>query len=134
MMYADHITGAIARVKLYIHTHNFIRLTRTQTIGTIIVSTALIFGLIRGFVLAAQDEVGRIKARIQQLQDEIERNGREYQGISQSIDEDRARCDLAAAKSLQLSKLNGANNAKRTEIEVLESLLQREDAEVKLGK
>ncbi len=85
-------------------------------------------------VLAGEDEVAKLQARITQLQQEIESNSKEYQGIAMSIREDRARCDLASAKEAQLSKLSGANNAKRTEIEILNTLLQDKDSVVKLPK
>lgn len=105
-------------------------------IPIIIIASFFALGLIVGVgrAIAGQDEEAKIRSRILQLQTEITRNSTEYAGISSTLSRDRAHCDMAAAKEVQLARLNGSNNAKRTEIEVLESLLSREDAEVKLGK
>ena len=95
----------------------------------------LFFGLALSFkVFAGEDEVAKLQARIAQLQQEIENNGNEYKNIAASIATDRAHCDLASAKESQLAKLNGSNNAKRTEIEILGQLLSQDDSTVKLGK
>ena len=92
----------------------------------------LLFGISLSF--AGEDEVQKLQARITQLQSEIESNGKEYKELAASISTDRAHCELASAKESQLSKLNGSNNAKRTEIEILNQLLSNDESAVKLGK
>lgn len=87
-----------------------------------------------GSTFAGEDDVAKIQSRIAQLQEEILQNQEEYRGIAASIREDRARCELAAAKETQLARLSGANNAKRTELEILNTLLQDKNATVKLPK
>ena len=100
--------------------------------GLIVVSSFGI-GYIHG-AFAGESEVARIEERISQLQREIQENQEQYRGIALSIGANRAHCDLAAAKEAQLTKLNGSNSAKRTEIEILSSLLIKDDAEIHLGK
>lgn len=116
------------------YTHIRMRLSPKTIVGISTVSFCLVLGAAVGFVRAGADEVTKIKDRITQLQTEMARNSVEFDGLSASIGEDRAHCDLAAAKEAQMSRLNGSNNAKRTEIEVLESLLTKDDAAINLGK
>lgn len=135
MIIARAAYGAILRrIRSHIstiYTHITMRKYALHIIGA---ATAL--GIVFGFgtAFAGEDEQAKIRNRIDQLTREIERNGQEYQGISASIAEDRARCDLAKAKEAQLSRLNGANNAKRTEIEILSNLLLDDNSAVNLGK
>lgn len=82
-------------------------------------------------VFAGEDEVAKIRARVAQLKEEMARNSREYNLIAASIVKDRSHCELAASKEVQLSKLQGSNAAKRTEQEILLSLLSDKDSAIK---
>ena len=79
---------------------------------------------------AGEEEIVKLQNRISELKAQIVENQTEYKGLSDSIGEDRARCELARAKETQMSKLNGANTAKRTEIDLLSGILERSDSAI----
>ncbi len=77
-----------------------------------------------GSAFAGEDEQTKLRNRIAELEQQIKENQEEYKGISESLATDRSYCELAKAKETQLSRLNGSNNAKRTEMEILTNLLK----------
>lgn len=103
------------------------KLINRFTIGGILALFSLI---VIGSAFAGTTEQQKLQDRITQLEAQIADNQNEYKGISDSLATDRAHCEMATAKETQLSRLNGMNTAKRTEIEILTNLLSDGDAVV----
>lgn len=71
--------------------------------------------------LAGSDPNAVDNARIKQLQDEINYNQQEYVTIQSQEARNQSRCALAMDEQRQMTSLNSANNAKREELQFLQS-------------
>ena len=74
--------------------------------------------------LALSGEENSLLTRADEIEQEMEANSEEYQKIAPQARRNRERCELASTQETQLAKLNGANSAKRDELDYIRQILQ----------